>query len=362
MTRPTAHAPTRLETTVGPDILAGLDPVARPDRLSGLDSASRSDTLTRPNAVGQPDAVTRPDAAGRVDCVILRPEPAGRLTGQPRDAALVAEAVEGLRAVFDQLGGRLALGGVVWLDVTEPATTAGADATGLAWRMALAVQRDGWILRNAITCTPDPAAPDAIGASTLFLLTRQRRYHFALPTRADALPSVAGARAMAAWPAPACLTDGRRRCAAAPARQRRTTRRSWHASGFSGGSRTGAGGGAVAMNPGDVWRLAAENPGHGERGQDSPRCRCAPAAPRDVVGGLVGGSGSVILAARAILLGCPPGGLVHDPLAGCAHGPVARAAVLLGRRFQAADRPVETPPVHVGSRLGQPRLSYGIGR
>jgi hypothetical protein len=336
MTRPTTQAPIRPDT------------------------AARPDTLTRLDTVTRPDTPTRPDATGRVDCVIVRPQPAAS-TGHPRDL-VVAAAVQGVRTVFDRLRGRLVTGGVVWLDVAEPAHSTGADVTGLAWRMALAVQRDGWILRNAITCTPGSASADAVGVSTLFLLTRQRRYYFTLPTRADAVPAVAGARAVAAWPAPACRTDGRRRPGAAAPRQRRTTRRRQrHTTGCP--EKTRAGAGAVEMNPGDVWRLPADLPDHLDPDLESPpRCQCAPTNSGDLVGARGDYLRSVTVAARAILLGCPPGGLVHDPLAGCEHGPVARAAGHLGRRFQPADRPAEALPTHVGAGLGRLELAAGTGR
>jgi hypothetical protein len=72
---------------------------------------------------------------------------------------------------------------VVWLDA-EPATTPGGDLTGLAWRMALAAQAGGWVLRHAITCTAAPDSTTHAGACgvttaaaagrTLFLPTGDR--------------------------------------------------------------------------------------------------------------------------------------------------------------------------------------------
>ena len=356
MTEPTTRALTRPHIAARPDSFTGLDTVCPPDTPTAVSATTGLNTRTR---IG---------ATGRVDCVLVRPAPAASMTGHPHDAVVTSAAIRGLRTVFEALRERLVTGGVVWLEVAEPASAPGADVTGLGWRMALAVQHDGWILRNAITCTPDPAS--AVGVSTVFLLTRQRRYYFALPARADAAPAVAGARAVAAWPAPACRTDGRRRPGVPAVRQRRTALRPWQATGCPDGPRPiampGAGAGAVEMNPGDLWRFPAEQPHPTDTDLDWPPCRCAPTHPGELIEGLVGAPGgdrrSVTIAARAILLGCPPGGVVHDPLDWCGHGPVARAAAHLGRRFQPATPPSGAQPTHVETGVARVELADGSSR
>jgi site-specific DNA-methyltransferase (cytosine-N4-specific) len=291
----------------------------------------------------------------RADCVILNPQPATAKALDPRDAltpaGTVSRAVSGVREIFEQLRPVLAPGGVVWLDVAEPATAAGADVTGLAWRMVLAVQADGWTLRNAITCTtaPDPrptACPSSeTGVRTLFLLTRERHYYFALPPR----------EASTRWPTPARESGERRPRAAGCRPQLRASSADRHSPPAVAGVRGSAGGsGALSgalRNPGDVWSLP-HNPDRLEG------CSCGPAerpGPRDV--GSV--AAAVAVASRAIALGCPPGGLVHDPLAICAHGPVARAARHLGRQFQPGARRGSTA---ISAVAAGPRSRSGINR
>ncbi|HZD16254.1 MAG TPA: hypothetical protein VE196_14260, partial [Pseudonocardiaceae bacterium] len=81
-------------------------------------------------------------------------------------------------------------------------------------------------------------------------------------------------------------------------------------------------------------------------------CSCVPAYRA----GLRGGGGSVTVAARAIALGCPPGGVVHDPLAVCGHGPVARAARQLSRAFHPATP--QDHPTAAGDPEGGHRPRY----
>ena len=327
----------------------------------------------RPDRPAQRGCARSGGPTGPVDCVVLSPQPAGALAGHPRDAELLDAAVTGVREIFERLRPRLATGGVVWLHVAEPPRPPGADITGLGWRMALAVQADGWLLRNAITTTPtrgDGGPNETADGAMVFLLTRGRHYYFALPTRATPTRSGAttvpgkidrgsvdpGAALIAAgatgeWPGPVWPSERRRERAAASHRTRSrigATRRP--AGACAGGHGTGA-----QMNPGDVWWLPPETPVPGSssgpcrctqlHGRERPHGRPHPGDPRrggerrgdSESGSLYGGAMPLMTAARAILLGCPPRGVVHDPLAMCGHGPVAQAARQLGRRFCLAE-------------------------
>jgi hypothetical protein len=334
----------------------------------------------RPNEGGP----VRSDAAtGPVDCVIVSPQPAGALTGHPHDTELLKAAVAALREMFDELRPRLVTGGVAWLHVAEPPRPPGADVTGLGWRMALAVQADGWLLRNAVTTAPTPGGGARTGAaagdSTVFLLTRDRHYYFALPTRGAPAPdarttvptvpastgpgsaiptasAIAGG-ASTEWPGLVWSRERSPRRATTSHRTRSRITGTRQRTGTCPGRRACG----AEMNPGDVWWLAPgplipepcspapcrcalsdrrDRPSSDPRHADPPRGRQHQASPAHE--SLSRGVMPSMTAARAILLGCPPGGIVHDPLAVCGHGAVAHAARQLGRRFRPA-APTEAP-------------------
>jgi DNA methylase len=308
-----------------------------PDELRDIDAlttpgGTQSDPATAPRGgelagdhIDSADLDTvDPRRSRRADCVIVSPQPATAAALDPRDTLALAGVVSGVREIFQQLRRVLVPGGVVWLDVAAPDTVAGADVTGVAWRMALAVKADGWTLRNAIIATTSPDLGRAVGPSsgagvrTLFLLTRERHYYFALPQR-DASSS---------WLTPP-RESGRRRPRAAGCRpELRSGAAARHTppamTGLCASANSSRTLSRARWNPGDVWSLPHE-PDRLES------CSCEPTERAGLRG-----AGSTATASRAIALGCPPGGLVHDPLAMCGHGPVAHAARQLGRRFQPA--------------------------
>jgi hypothetical protein len=323
-------------TTLTPHQPIGLLAAPRPRDLD-LDLGGGASPRAGSTA-GHRDAPGGPSGAGTggaVDCVVFSPQPGPAATLAP--AAHLKRAVAGVREIFDHLRLVLVAGGVVWLDVAEPATNAGGDVTGLAWSMALAARADGWVLRNAITCTSTPAR-------TLFLLTRDRHYYFALPTRDTTTTPASATR----WPAPTCCRRRRRAPDTSSKGPHRagSSRRHYRSTGCAGGvdeNRSRRASVNQRFNPGDVWWL----PGNPD---PDDGCSCA-ADPR---AGLSGGGGSVIAAARAIALGCPPSGVVYDPLAVCGHGAAARAAHQLSRRFHPGALP--------GRSIANGAVSGGIGR
>ena len=91
---------------------------------------------------------------------------------------------------------------------------------GLPWRVALALQDDGWILRNAIIWHKPNAMPESVRDrmscryELIFLLVKSRHYWFDLdPIR---IPHTTGQAGRQATPPP-----GIRRPSAPPARGRR---------------------------------------------------------------------------------------------------------------------------------------------
>lgn len=190
---------------------------------------------------------------------------------------------------------------------------------GMPWRVAFALQEDGWILRNAIVWHKPNAMPQSVldRVSThyelIFLLVKQRRYWFDL----DAIrqPYV-GDRPLA-------------RRARNGGNKPNTITTSWPPSGkysaeeeaFCGKNHGAAmmptGQGHTAShehgkNPGDVWSISTRP------------LRAAHFAPFPVD-----------IPRRAITAGCRPGGVVLDPFAGAAT--TALAAHQLARRFVGID-------------------------
>jgi site-specific DNA-methyltransferase (cytosine-N4-specific) len=259
----------------------------------------------------------------------------------------VEEYVEHLRAVFAELRRVLAVDGACWLNLGDTHSTAipgqepAKNLLGLPWRVALALQQDGWILRSDVIWHKPNAMPNLLEsvrdrlASThehLFLLVRCPRYHFDLdPIRLP--PAADGARA------PGSRKSGHD-TAPAPARRRSNAHRepkhltdpaACHGRSGRGNLIATAAAHSSAhprgRNPGSVWSMPT-------RPSRSPHYAAFP----------------IDMPLRAIAAGCRPGGLVCDPFAGASTTGVA--ALRLGRAYLGIDI---NPAYHdiAASRLGQ---------
>lgn len=151
---------------------------------------------------------------------------------------------------------------------------------GIPWRIALALQDDGWILRSEIIWVKPNAMPESVRDRRatrhehVFLLTRSPRYWFDL----DAIREP--------------YTDASRQPSQ---RNRFTIDRSRDGTGSPASHRTGQRCYPVGRNPGDVWSIPT---------QPFPEAHFAvfPLA----------------LPLRCIKAGCRPGGTVLDPFSGAA--------------------------------------------
>jgi DNA modification methylase len=152
--------------------------------------------------------------AGSADCIVTSPPywakrdygVAGQYGREPSPAAYV----ETLRTVFREARRVLAEDGTCWLNLGDSYTESGAPVTGLhsyigsglagrhtpgvaaknllglPWRVALALQEDGWIIRNAIVWHKPNAMPESVRDrmscrhELLFLLVKSRHYWFDL--------------------------------------------------------------------------------------------------------------------------------------------------------------------------------------
>jgi site-specific DNA-methyltransferase (cytosine-N4-specific) len=284
--------------------------------------------------------------AGSVDCCVTSPPYFGlRDYGEPGQYGLEAspaEYVETMRAVFAEVRRVLADDGTLWLNLGDSWANdekwggasggkhvealrgqtgigRGRHTTGLPpksligipWRVALALQEDGWVLRSDVIWHKENAMPESVRdrpAKThehVFLLAPGPRYHFDLD--AIRLPH-----------APGTIEASRR------------ARKPYCAPGQKPNLKTRemAAGGA---NPGDVWTFAT---------QPFPDAHFA-VMP-------------VALAERCILAGCEPGGVVLDPF--CGSGTTGLAAQKHGRRFVGVDLSRTYLDLALRTRLAQTAL------
>lgn len=98
-----------------------------------------------------------------VDCIVTSPPYYGLRDygndGQYGLEATPAEYVETLRSLFSELRRVLAGDGTLWLNLGD--SYADKTMLGIPWRVALALQDDGWLLRNAIIWHKPNGMPDS---------------------------------------------------------------------------------------------------------------------------------------------------------------------------------------------------------
>jgi len=329
-----------------------------------------TDTNSRPGplAEGEQWAIYAGDArsvlasmpAGSANCIVTSPPYWGKrdygVAGQYGHEDTPAAYVETMREVFREVRRVLADDGTCWLNLGDSYSVSGGGATGLhaylgshltthqttrltaknllglPWRVAIALQEDGWILRNAIVWHKPNAMPESVRDrlncrhELLFLLAKQPGYWFDLdPIR---VPHAADSR--------------RETPARPPSRAGSPTRPPKYRSGtpeVTGSQR-------YAMrrhdrrhpngrNPGDVWSIPT-------RPYRGPHFAAYP----------------IDLPLRCIAAGCKPGGLVLDMFAGS--GTTGLAALQLGRRFTGIDLSPEFARLAAG-RLAQAAASNREG-
>lgn len=272
--------------------------------------------------------------------------------------------IASLRAVFDQLRRTVAATGTVWLNIgdchsAEPpgrtqnpmraSSLSGRDAAaslresvreadidrtrslprknlvGMPWRVAFALQRDGWIVRNCIIWAKPNAMPESVGdrLSTryemIFLLVQQPRYYFNLDAIRESLARPEGLDENIVIGG----VKGRHAGVDSTARRRSQTRygaKYTHADAITrrhGNSLRPTGRRHDSLhprgkNPGDVWNIPTRP------------LKAAHFAPYPVD-----------IPLRCIAAGCPPNGTVLDPFSGAAT--TGLAALQLGRSYIGID-------------------------
>lgn len=163
---------------------------------------------------------------------------------------------------------------------------------GMPWRVAFALQDEGWILRNAIIWNKTNAMPESVTDrlsnryETLFLFSKSKRYWFDLDPIREPLRYLDAADGTRVF-------DGR--------------------------------------NPGDVWTIPTQPFGE---------------AHFAVM--------PLLLAERCVQSGCKPGGTVLDPFSGS--GTTGLAATKHGRRYVGGDLNREYLDLSLRTRLAQTAL------
>lgn len=323
---------------------------------------------------------TLPDSS--VDCCVTSPPYFGlRDYGQPGQYGLEnspAAYVEQMRAVFAEVRRVLAADGTLWLNLGDSYSSAtkgsggvgksglmrdgrpesgraSADLVnarakyeprrfdldvpaknllGIPWRVAFALQDDGWILRNDIIWAKPNAMPESVTDRLssrhehLFMLSKSRRYWFDLDAVREPVVYPAGSLALN-WSRDTKEADvpgqsmrqhraGRTHGKAASANLAPTGVR--HASQDERGK-----------NPGDVWTI--------------------PTAPFSEAHFAVM---PTALAERCVAAGCKPGGTVLDPFSGS--GTTGLAAAKHGCRYVGIDLSADYLDLSLRTRLAQGAL------
>jgi len=192
---------------------------------------------------------------------------------------------------------------------------------GVPWRVAFALQDDGWTLRNDVIWAKPNAMPESVTdrLSTryehVFLFSKSRRYWFDL----DAIRETHAAKSIyqrdVAQRRPHDLGKGTPAKGARPDGLRELNDK--------------------GANPGDVWEIATS---------PYPAAHFATFPPE--------------LARRCITAGCPPDGTVLDPFTG------SGTTLMVARRLLRNSIGIELNPAYcelIVDRIGQPIFDFGEG-
>ena len=290
------------------------------------------------------------------DCIVTSPPYWAKrdygVTGQYGHEPDPESYIAILRQVFREARRVLAADGTCWLNLGDSYSAGSASPSGLhayvgshlagrtpgmgaknllglPWRVALALQDDGWTIRNAIVWNKPNAMPESVRDrlncryELIFLLVKSRHYWFDLDPIREPHAATSAARHCTAsgtsgrpTGVPATRHPGDRTVTGTRPGDRRPPKYGPHTHEVAGARRYGTGRCGRAhpngRNPGDVWSIPT-------RPYRGPHFAAFP----------------LELPTRCIKAGCRPGGMVLDPF--CGAGTTGLAALALGRRFTGID-------------------------
>lgn len=309
-----------------------------------------------------------------VDCIVTSPPYFGLrdygADGQYGLEGSPPEYIGNIRALFSELRRVLSNDGTLWINLgdsyasspkgsadsgtstlvgpnqhrTSPVgLTKGVDwrvpqknLLGIPWRVAFALQDDGWTLRNAIIWHKPNAMPESVTDrlsnryETLFMFSKSRCYWFDLDPIRETVTTTSKSALNWARDTKEAPIPGQSH------KQHRSDRGAGKADGTNlapvGHQHTSQH--AKGKNPGDVWSLNTQ-PFSAAHFAVYP----------------------VTLPQRCILSGCKPGGTVLDPFSGS--GTTGLAAQRTGRKYIGIDINAEYLDLSLKTRLGNAALDFG---
>lgn len=251
-----------------------------------------------------------------VDCLVTSPPYFGlRDYGEAAQIGTEqtpGEYVDALVHVFREARRVIADDGTFWLNLGD--SYSAKNLLGIPWRVAFALQSDGWVLRNDIIWNKPNAMPENVRDRVsnrhehLFMFAKSSRYWFDLdPIREQ----YSGERAPS------------RRARSGNVNKENSATAAWASDRDK-----------IGRNPGDVWEISTQ-PFSGAHLAVFPQ-----ELPR-----------------RCIVAGCKSGGTVLDPFSGS--GTTGAAAVQSGRRYVGIDINADYLDLSLETRLQQPVLDLG---
>jgi DNA modification methylase len=136
-----------------------------------------------------------------------------RIDNQIGLEATPAEYVQTLASIFRELRRVLHPSGTVWLNLGDKSIA--KNSLGLPWRVALALQDDGWTLRQDIIWFKDNPMPESVtdrpttAHEYLFLLTKKPRYWYDAEAIAEPSTESTAQRAKYGWNGTMIFNDGK---------------------------------------------------------------------------------------------------------------------------------------------------------
>jgi site-specific DNA-methyltransferase (cytosine-N4-specific) len=282
---------------------------------------------------------TLPDCS--VDCIVTSPPYYGlRDYGNDGQYGLEPtpdEYVETMRALFAEARRVLADDGTFWLNIGD-SYGPGKALQGIPWRVALALQTDGWILRNSIIWYKPNGMPESVTDrlsgkhENIFMFTKKPTYWFDL----DALREP--------------LSEDR-----APSRKARKPQAGWKENSAKGEYKPNRGGTAWSANANNLPGVSPQQDylGAHENGKNPGDVWPINTQP-------FGGAHFAVfpqeLARRCIVAGCKPGGVVLDTFSGS--GTTGLVAQRHGRKYVGIDLSADYLKLSLETRLQQTTLDF----